>query len=169
MKFKIEQPIMCAMSSVEEAYLQPEFYARLGELDTIGAPEVLKMAPDERDPEVIQLQVRYCFTGNLSSAARAVIDPRKLTWVDHTELDKKLHEMRFRMVPDHYQDRLECHGRHRFESSPGSRTTQIMEGEIEVRFPLVGGAVERAIIDGLKKNLVAEASIIQQWVQERES
>ena len=44
------------------------------------------------------------------AAVTAVVDPHRLTWVEHSELDRRTHRSEFRIAPDHYADRLRCSG-----------------------------------------------------------
>ncbi len=59
----------------------------------------------------MQLRVRYRFTGHLSSAVKAVIDPNRLTWVEEADHDLATHHVSFRMIADHYADRFTSSGR----------------------------------------------------------
>ncbi|MHB8682513.1 MAG: hypothetical protein ACYDA2_10530, partial [Acidimicrobiales bacterium] len=58
--------------------MDPAFYAALGDMDNIAAPEVLH---HEELDDGVHIGVRYRFTGHLAAPARAVLDPEKLTWV----------------------------------------------------------------------------------------
>ena len=70
-------------------------------------------------------------------------------------------------LPTHYGSRLECSGTYVFERAPDGSTIQRVSGRVKVHFPLVGGAVERAIVNGLKEHIQSEAAIVERWVQER--
>ena len=56
------------------------------------------------------LQIRYKFVGDLSPAVTAVVDPDKLTWVEHSDLRPGRPRVRYRLAPDHYADRLQSSG-----------------------------------------------------------
>ena len=53
-------------------------------LPKLGPPEVLERTVDG---DVVRLQIRYRFVGDLSPAVTAVLDPAKLTWVEHSTHD----------------------------------------------------------------------------------
>jgi uncharacterized protein DUF2505 len=147
---------------VARAYTEPGLYQRLGDLPKLGRPELV----DRReDGDVVQLQVRYRFTGDLSAAARRVVDPAKLSWVEHTTHDLARYQVDFRMAPDHYPDRLRSSGRYSFEAD-GDGARRLTEGELVVRVPLVGGAVERAIVSGLREHLTAEVGVVERFLEE---
>ena len=81
MRFEIEQVIAGAVDAVARIYTESRFYERLGELPKLGRPEVLDR---QEDGSEVRLAVRFHFTGNLSPAVTAMIDPARLSWA-HTE------------------------------------------------------------------------------------
>jgi hypothetical protein len=159
--FKVEQPIAAPVDRVEEALVDPAFYKALAAMPNIGDPEVLECT--ERDGEVL-LRVRYAFTGELAAPARRVLDPAKLTWIVESRVNRSTYTTSFRMLPDHYADRLTCGGAYTLVASGEGRTIQRMEGDLRVNYPIVGRLAERGIFLGLKENIAQEARIIERWV-----
>ena len=161
MRFSVDQPIAAPTESVEEALVDPRFYEALATMPNIGEPEVLECTA--RDSEVI-LRVRYAFTGDLAAPARRVLDPAKLTWVVESTVDRSTRTTTFRMLPDHYADRLECRGSYTLVASGVDATIQQMEGDLRVNYPVVGRLAERGIVLGLKEHVAQEAHVIERWV-----
>ncbi|HZU78916.1 MAG TPA: DUF2505 family protein [Acidimicrobiales bacterium] len=156
MRFTVEQAVAAPRQVAEEALVDPDFYATMGAIGPIGTPEVLQRADDGTH---VRLSVRYRFTGHLAAPARRVLDPAKMTWVIESSLDRQANTVGFVMVPDHYGDRLECRGTYRFEDR-GDHTAQVVQGDLVVHVPLVGRAVEHAILMGLRQHLAEEAQLI---------
>jgi hypothetical protein len=169
MRFQIEQEIAGPVEAIARIYTEPRFYELLGELPKLGKPEVLERR--EEGPAV-QLAVRFRFTGNLSSAVTAVIDPERLTWVEESVHDLTEHTVTFRMNPDHYADRLRSNGSVRYESGGDGVTRRLTEGELGVKVPLlmgggkVAGVVEKAIVSGLHEHLAAEVEVVERLLHE---
>ena len=164
-RFAVNQPIHVPRAVVEAAFSDPDFYPALGAIEVLDPPQVVECRRDPHDPQVVHLRVRYAFTGHLARPVRAVIDPAKATWVDHTTVDRGRHQLSFRMVPEHYQTWLTCWGTAGFEvdeADPQS-TIQAMSGEVQVHYPVVGALVERGIVLGLRQHLAEEARILEQW------
>jgi hypothetical protein len=159
-RFRLEQLFRAPVAAVARAYTEPAFYELLGQLPKLGRPEVLAR---EEDGHLVRLLVRYRFTGDLSPAVRKVIDPARLTWVEHTTHDLARLEVDFRMAPDHYADKLRSSGRYHFEAD-GEQTRRVAEGDLNVRVPIVGGAVERAIISGMREHLTEEISVVESFL-----
>jgi hypothetical protein len=163
MRFTIEQRFTGSPDDVARAYADPALYIALLELPKLSQPDVVNHAVDR---DVVTLEVRYRFAGELSSAARAVIDPARLTWVERSVHHLGSSTATFTMLPDHYADRFRCSGSYRFEAAAGG-TRRRGEGDLRVRALLVAGAVEGAIVSGLKEHLADEVSIVDAFVEAR--
>ena len=114
------------------------------------------------DGDVVRLQIRYRFVGDLSPAVTAAIDPARLTWVEHSIHDLGRRSVTYRLVPDHYRDRLQSSGTCAI-SANGSGAERTVRGRLKVRALVVGGAVERAIVSGLREYLLAEAGAVDRF------
>lgn len=160
MRFRLEQTYSADPDAVAAAYAHPALYAAFGDLPRAGRPEVLR---HDVDGGTVHLDVRWRFTAPLSSAARAVIDPEKLTWVERAVHDLAARRVTFEMVPDHYRDRFACTGGYRFEADGGG-TRRVSEGDLRIKAPLVARTVEGAIIDGLREQLAAEVAVVESFL-----
>lgn len=160
MHFELEQRIDAPRDALERALRDPAYYAAIGDMPNLGTPEVL--ARTESGDE-LDVEVRYAFIGALSPAVRAVIDQEKVTWVIHTTFRLAEHTARFTVLPDHYRELLTCSGTYRFEESGGG-TIERIEGNLEVRFPILGRSVERGILGGLETHVASEARVLGDWV-----
>jgi len=169
MRFEIEQEIAGAPDAVARIYTQPRFYELLGELPKVGEPEVLNR---REDGTVVHLAVRFRFAGNLSPAVTRVIDPDKLTWIDESVHDLDRCTVSFRLNPDHYADRFRAEGSSRYQPIGESRTRRTTQGEVAVKVPLlmgggrVGGAVESAIVSGLREHFAAEVGVVERLLRD---
>ena len=161
MRFRLEQTIAGPVDAVALAYTEPELYEALAALPRLGRPEVLSRA---ENGDLVNLEVRYRFTGDLSPAARKVLDPARLSWVERATHDLARRQVDFVMVPDNYGDRLHASGRYSFEPDGDAATRRGAEGDITVKVPLVGKAVEQAIISGIREHLVAEVPVLERYL-----
>ena len=161
MKFRVENRIDALPDAVQAAYLDPAFYAAMLEMPKISPPEVIERRDDGN---TVHMRVRYAFSGDLPSAARRVLDPAKLTWVNELTVHSTEQRTEFRMVPDYYRNKIRFDGRYRFEADRGE-TVQVIEGDLVVRYPIVGPLVERAILTGMREHLQQEAEFLAQWAR----
>jgi len=141
------------------AYGSPAFYTGRPERDDIA---VLGVVRHDDAGERVLIEVRFAFTGSLSSAVRAVIDPAKLSWVTRTEVRPAEARTDWVVLPDHYPDRLSASGSYRFAPAGGPDSTAVaVEGDLKVHVPIVGRSVERAIASGLSRYIEDEVASIQ--------
>ncbi|HEX2038123.1 MAG TPA: DUF2505 family protein [Acidimicrobiales bacterium] len=155
MDFRLEQRFAVPLAVVEAALLDPDFAAGLA-----TRPQLLS---EERDGTLLRRRVRHVFTGQLSPAVTAVVDPAKLTWVDVGEHDLARHRSRHHIEPDHYRSRLTCE----YEtvlSEDGDGTVRLVVGRLRVHMPLVGGRVERAVVSGLADHAEREEASLAAWL-----
>lgn len=161
MRFTLDQSLPAGVADVLDAFTDPAFLASLAGLPRVGSPDLLDQA---RDGDLVHQRVRYRFQGDLSSAVRRVLDPDRLTWVDERTYDLAAATASFRIVPDHYEGRLRCEGVERYVGQ-GDSTVRHVEGDLTVRWPIVGGTVERAIVSGLREHLEEEAVLLRRWLE----
>jgi hypothetical protein len=163
-EFSVEQTYTAEPEAVARAYASPQLYEHLDGLGKLGRPEVLE---HRVEGSIVQLAVRYWFVGALAPAVTAVVDPRRLSWVEHSTHDLAELTVGFRLVPDHYRDRLEAEGRSAVVPRPGRGAVRTVTGTLRVRALLVAGKVERAIVSGLREHLAAEAPIVDRTIADR--
>jgi hypothetical protein len=148
---------------VIDAYTDPALYATFEGLTKIGRPEVV----DRRaGGSTVSLTLRMRFIADLNAAARRVVDPAKLSWLQHEDYD--LSEMTAKVVfaPENYADRFSSSGGYRFAPDPDdpTRTVRTIDGDLRVRMLLVGGQVEGAVVSGLREHFAEEEPLVQHWL-----
>jgi hypothetical protein len=163
-QFSSQQSYRHDVDDVLDAYGDPTLYPGLPDLPKIGRPEVLE---HRRAGDLVHLDLRYAYVGDLPAAALAFIDPERLTWVQRTTVDLGQRTSTITLLPDHYPDRLQCAGTFHFradESGSGSR--RLVQGDLQVKVLVVGGQVERALVSGLEEFLAAEATAVDVWIDD---
>jgi hypothetical protein len=160
-RFTVDQVFDSDIDAVVRAFGDRALYDQLPELPKLSRPEVLS---HDVDGDVVTMQIRYRFDGELSSAARAVLDPSRLSWVERSTHDLAGRHGTFTMDPDHYADRFRCTGSFRYLDD-GDGCRRLVEGDLKVRAPLVAGAVERAIVSGLREHLEEQAPAVDDFLR----
>ncbi len=166
MRFELTQRYTATASDVVDAYADPDLYPTLVGLPKLGGIEVLHHAAPA--PGRVELRIRFAFTGDLPAAVTAVVDPKRLTWIQQTEHDLHSGATTFRLLPDHYADRLAASGTFRVTpAADGIGSRRVVAGDLKVHALLVGGRVEQAIVSGLAEYLAAEAPEVDAYVAHR--
>jgi hypothetical protein len=161
-KFAVRQAVAVSPTRAMAAYGAPGFYEGRPPRDDIAARGVVRhQATGDR----ILLDVRFAFTGSVSSAVRAVVDPQKMSWITQTEILLAENRSSWVVLPDHYPDRLSASGTYRFEEGDGGPETTVVEveGELKVRVPIVGRSVEKVIVNDLRAYIADEVAGIADW------
>ena len=161
MRFQVTARYRADPDAVARAYANPDLYGTFTDLPRTAPPDVIGQ---RTDGGIVELQVRWRFTADLSGAAKRVIDPNKLSWVETSRHDVAARRTTFRMTADHYADRLTCSGEYRFTPAPDGGTTRTVEGELRVRAPLVAKVVEQAIVSGLEEQLRSEVVAVDAFL-----
>lgn len=162
MKFGIRQAVAVPPARAMVAYGSPTFYEDRPPHDDIEVREVVR---HEATPDRVLMEVRFAFTGSVSPAVRAVVDPGKMSWITRTELLPAEGRSNWTVLPDHYPDRLSASGIYRFEEGEaGAGTCHVaVEGDLKVRVPIVGRSVEKVIVGGLRADIADEVAGITGW------
>jgi uncharacterized protein DUF2505 len=161
-KIAVEQAVAVPPARVMAVYGSPAFYAERPARDDIAVREVVRH--DDTGTQLL-IEVRFVFTGSVSAAVRAVVDPSKLSWVTRTVVVPAESRASWEVLPDHYPDRLAAGGSYRFAPGPeadGAPASTIVrvEGELRVRVPIVGRPAERTIVADLCRYIEDEVASI---------
>ncbi|HVF32006.1 MAG TPA: DUF2505 family protein [Acidimicrobiales bacterium] len=166
MRFEIVQTFAGPLQQVEAALVDPAFLDRLSTMPHLGRPTLVHRV---EAGDLVHQWVKYAFTGEVNSAVRRVVDPSRLTWVEESTLDRRTHRTTWRIVPDHYRNLLRSSGEFRLDPDPDrpdTHTRRTTEAELKVTVPLVGGKVERAIVNGLREHAAEEEQVLDDWLAE---
>jgi hypothetical protein len=160
MDFTLTQEIAAPADAVDEALVNPAFLVRMAELPKLGSAEIVS---NERDGDVVKLQVRYLFQAELSSAVTKFVDPEKLTWIEDSDVDLAAHHTSCLIRPDNYDNLLQ--GKYEATITPsGSGCVRTVSGSVKVKIPLLGSKVEKAIIGGLSENSDAQVHLLADFL-----
>jgi hypothetical protein len=161
-KFAVRQAVAVPPARAMAAYGSPGFYEGRPTRDDIAVRDVVH---HEAEGDRVLLEVRFAFTGSVSPAVRAVVDPGKMSWITRTEILLAEDRSSWVVLPDHYPDRLSASGVYRFEVGDGGLGTcdVEVEGDLKVRVPLVGRSVEKVIVGDLRAYIADEVTAIAGW------
>lgn len=167
MRFTITQRFTgAAPEEVLAAYTEPALYETFQGLTKVARPEVVDRA--ERAGHIL-LVLRMRFAADLNAAARAVVDPAKLTWLQEERYDPATSSATVVFKPDNYADRFSSTGGYTFapDRDDPSATVRTISGDLRIRMMLVGGQVEGALVSGLREHFAEEQPLVQRWLDGR--
>ena len=155
-RFGFEQRWTATVDEVVEVYLDPAFWAELTELSATRPPTVLGI---ERSGDRAVVRLRYSLSVELPREAARFIDPGDVTWVEETVWDLPRRSAEIRFLPTQAGGLLKAGATAQLHDE-GAAALRRIRGELKVRIPLVGGRVERAIVEGVGEHLDAEAEAV---------
>ncbi len=167
MRFEIRQRFDASPEDIQALFLDDSFVAAGADDDSDTRIAYVETVRHEVDDTTALLEVRYRFTADLPAAATAIISPDRLTWIERTEVDLSARVSRIVIVPDHYANRLSASATATISEAgaPGGATARReIRGDLKVRALLVGGQVERVIVDGMREHFAAEEARAAGWL-----
>lgn len=162
MRFDITQTFAAPLDALLAALWDPSYLTTMGELPDLGAPVI---EAQETEGDRVHQRLRFQFTGKLPGAVTRVVDPARLSWVEHTDIDLRRAGATFRMQPVHYASFFTCLGTWTLRADSATRTTRAIRGDLTVRSPVpfTSSPVERAIVSGLRDRLAHEPAVFARW------
>lgn len=162
MRLTLEHRIDAPLDEVEQATLDEDFQRRLTSLPNVHERRVLSV--ETRADGTVHRVVRYAFAGPVPTPVLSAIGASIVSWDETATFDPDAHEWRFDIQPHFMRGRLLCSGRYAFVPA-GEATDRIVEADITVKVPLVGGRVERFIGQSLTTTMGAEAGMLSEYVK----
>ncbi|MCC6876129.1 MAG: DUF2505 family protein [Sandaracinaceae bacterium] len=161
MRFRIEHLIEAPLARVESAVLAPGALIELARRAPLIA-EARELARREEGTAVERVGY-LCAKAKLPMASR-VIEGGQLAWNERIVFDRATHRARFTIEPalrPEWRSRFVCEGSYVLtETSKG--TLRTIEGDLAIRAPIVGPAIERAVIHRIADVFEAEAEILRE-------
>jgi hypothetical protein len=164
MELRIEHRIGAPIDDVVGASMEDAFNDRLTQLPNVAERTVTTF--DRRPDGSIHRIVRYRFAGHLPAPVLRVIGGSTVSWDEEGMFDPNAREWRYEIHPHVMKGRFRCNGRYRFVPD-GQTTNRVVEADIRVSVPLVGGRVAKVIADGMKDTFEAEARMLNDYVGAR--
>lgn len=167
MRFAVEQEFQGVTSAhVAAAYREQSLYDVITDLPFVGRPEPVAF---NRVGDDVRLDLRYRVQLELPGAARAFIDPDKLTFVERSTITPD-GATTFRVLPDNYAELLTCGGRAALTEGPAGvvrQTTGQLDLDLGWQGALFEGQVAQAIVNGFRQSIAAQTTQVRAFISDR--
>jgi hypothetical protein len=165
MHWKVEHIVSAPRSLVERVVLSPSTTSVLPRY----MPGIARATVLSREERGALLVVRKRFEPSITLPSFAKgVRPDMTQWVETVTWDRSKHEAHFAIdanVPDEWKRHFSAEGIYRLEDR-GPVTMRVIEGEISVRVPLMGGLAERYIVGVMRDVFDGEARGLNACVAE---
>jgi hypothetical protein len=102
----------------------------------------------------------------LPGFAQKALGTERLSYVQEETSIPGAYKLRWKVVPDALPDRVVAEGTYELLSD-GDGSIRAIDGTIDVRIPLVGGRIEKALAEELQKSYDRTALFAQRWLTEK--
>ena len=124
----------------------PDFEAVIAQASDV----TMTLLSDETTNGVRRQRVRVVPRKELPALVQKAIGAPRFSYVQETEEGTGETSLRWRVVPELLADKIRCAGTLRLADVAGG-CERTVEGSVEVRVTLVGGTIEKAVIDELRQ------------------
>lgn len=103
--------------------------------------------PDGRE----DVEFTVCVHKSIPPVAQAILKPHMLTWKQVSRWDPETLTYTYEIIPFFLRDSFYCKGLWKYEQVNG-KVVQSMEGQLNVKLPIIGNLVEQTISKELSKS-----------------
>lgn len=121
----------------------------------------------ERKGSKIFKKCEWCVHGKIPKMAQKVIRPEMLTFIENTVWDDETTTFTTKIIPHFFKNQFDCRTQSKWGSAGEGKTVRKFQGNIIIKFPLIGPPVEKAIIQQLKANNDRNAVLVREALAER--
>lgn len=125
-----------------------------------------KVLLDEQRPTGRVRRIHVVPEQRLPAAVAKVIGADRFSYVLEERHDRAGNRMDFTVTPDGMADRVSVGGSWAVKAAPGG-CERVVEIDITVRIPVVGGRIEKQIAEDLRDSYESAARFAQRWLKER--
>ena len=145
MKLYCEHRISRDAANLWEVLHTPAFEARLAQ--AIGLAEYTELEREETEDTLYRrIRVVPSIPSSFRSLLRSVGAAEKISYIEEQWRSRTEMEVRWEMTPSVMADRAEIQGLIRIQPLGQASCLRILDGAVKVRLPLMGRAVEQAIV-----------------------
>lgn len=125
--------------------------------------EVLERA--DRGATILE-RARISPRKELPAVAQKALGVARFSYVQEVELDNTQLTTRWKVLPDVMRDKVRCEGTSRVVATPDG-CERIIEGEIKVGVPFIGGTIEKHIVEMIGKSYDRAADVVRRHLPGR--
>lgn len=115
---------------------------------------------------VVTLVQRFHIDAELPATVRTLLGSDTLSYDQTSVIDEANDRIRWSVVPPVQKDRVTAEGTVTLRDGPGG-VVRVIDGEVSVRVPFVGGKIEAAIVKAIEDGYTKAADIQRAWMAAR--
>jgi Protein of unknown function (DUF2505) len=159
-EFELRHHFPASVPEVARAILDRDYQESL---DGIGPLKSRTLLSQEEEGGTVVRKVRCVLDANFAGPAKAILGAADPAWVEESIWFPEETSWRWTIVPEVAASLISARGVMAL-SAAGENTTRVVSGDISVNVPFIGGKVEHAIVDGVRKVYNEEAERLADWL-----
>ena len=164
MKFKIVHKFNWPAEKILELLSTGEDLFPADKLPNVSTRKVLELKKDGRN---FYRKTSWCVHGQIPKVAQKIVSPDMLTFDEESTWDGKKGIFKTKLNPHFLKGTLMYTSTSSWSNANGTHTVREFEGVVEIKIPIIGGMLEKTIVDYLKKNTEENAKMAVEAFTER--
>jgi hypothetical protein len=149
----------CSVQRFWEIFWDKE-YAQMLDAETGVRREILW---NREDDTCRVWRVKVIPDDDLPGPVAKVAGTKKFIYEQENQLDRATHCMKWRVIPALQSGKIRAEGTMTIRAIP-TGVERVVEGEVQVRIPLVGKRIEKAVVNSVTRSYDKAAEATQKWL-----
>jgi len=164
-KIQATHDLPCSVETFWELFFDEAYNAAVDRELDLAENQVLAR---EDDGDIVRMTVRVAPRREIPAAVRKVLRSATLAYTEHREIDLAASRLAWRVTHEAVGPRrLICDGDLRVEPLGPDHCRRILGGAIQVRIPVVGRFIEKAIASDVVRCYDVAAAFLPRWLESR--
>jgi hypothetical protein len=163
--FEIAHEFDIPLDALELAVISPTLVDKLGPKLNKSGIEAVRQKAHTLMNGVLDRVWHYQANVRIPQFARGYVTREMCAWDEHSTYDLKAHKSTWTISPNvkpEWQRYFEAKGTYAIVPLGNGRAKRVVEGELELKVPVVRQVAERMIVNEVKKTFEAEAATLRE-------
>lgn len=162
MKLHVRHTFACTPEQYWISFWEDEIEQRKS-----GATKMrIETIEERKEGDVTVLTQRYYSNISLPKMVAKIVGSDTLHYDQTSRIDETANQIRWEVVPPAVPDKVTAKGTVTIREIPGG-IERVLDGVVEVRVPMVGGQIEKGIVEGITKGHEEDRDVRSAWLAER--
>lgn len=157
MQFKIVHTFNWPADTIIDILSTGEDLTPPEKLSNVSARKVIEL---KREGKNFYRRTEWCVHGQIPKVAQKVVSAEMLTFIEESTWDGTDGIFKTRIIPHFLKGTLTCTSTSKWFAAGPAATRREYAGVVEIRLPIIGGLLEKTIVDYLKKNTEENAAMV---------
>lgn len=164
MKFTMDHKFGWSVEKIVGILKAGEDLFPMEELPNVNARKLIEVK--RAGPKLFK-KYEWCVYGQIPKLAQKIFSPESLTFTESSVWDDDKCAFESRITPHYFKNVLSCVSTSAWRAAAGGGTERHIESTVSIAIPIIGPAVEKAIVEHFKKNNELSAELIRKGLAKK--